>query len=404
MSGLPGVGLSSLRDRSLFIALGLLAMGSLMSTAAQAKQYQYKVCFVDDGKYTFDVKNCDPTKVGSIIRSDPLPRAVAVSNPTKTKIVRLSSIASSPSVAKDGGKGPQDSKACPNGFFSHLVIGDSFTDLNFLDTANCNAALAKGAQFSWSRDAVAANSQWLAKGVVAEKFVWLNEPAGLPTGPYVNLFAVAPFVNFQRVINTNAKVGATQNVDVLSYGFSSEALIAGVRDPLQNSWQVYLRSRASANGDWEGHTNSWSTTFELQPVSDLPLFGRSNPVGSFGYFFIYPLLRAQYFQRVNSSTDPIFSRGNDVFRAGPAVSLSLIPQPTGDFDPNKPRPAPQWILNLIYSWYHDFLHGQEFQHWNPSLTYNITDNIGFSVGYERGRIETTGKNVNLTTVSLTVKN
>ncbi|MDA9420954.1 hypothetical protein [Bradyrhizobium sp. CCBAU 53380] len=97
---------------------------------------------------------------------------------------------------------PLESKACHDGWNAHLSIGDSFNDLNFLDTTNCNGALAKGAQFSWARDRVASNDQWAAKGAMAEKLIWIN-PDPLPTGPYMNLFAVAPTVTFQRVTNSN---------------------------------------------------------------------------------------------------------------------------------------------------------------------------------------------------------
>ena len=204
-----------------------------------------------------------------------------------------------------------------------------------------------------------------------------------------------PFVNFQRVANTNPTVGKTSNVDSLSYGFSSEALIAGIQDAFAKPWQVYARARLNANGDFEGNTNSWSTTFEIEPLSDAYFIGSNIPLSGVGYIWFYPLARAQYFERLHNSTDPIFNRGNEVFRAGPAVSLSLIPQPSPVFDPNKPRPAPQWILNFTYTWYHDFLHGQEFSHWNPSFTYNITDNVGLSVAYERGKIETSAKPVDL---------
>jgi hypothetical protein len=88
-----------------------------------------------------------------------------------------------------------------------LAIGDSFSDLNFLNTANCNGAQAKGAQFSWSRDRVAFNDQWAAKGAVAEELIWIN-PNPVPDGPYLNLWAIAPTVTFQRVTNSNTALAA----------------------------------------------------------------------------------------------------------------------------------------------------------------------------------------------------
>jgi hypothetical protein len=378
----------------------LFATGA-MFTNALADQ-GIKVC-VDVEKKTYKEYDGQCKVTATLTLNSPLAK-----NPESSpkKYVSGTHTANAAGAAKPTDEKPKAaaSKACDIGFSTHFVIGDSFNDLNFLDTSNCNPAPAKGAQLSWSRDGVAANRQWSVKGAVAEKLIWLYVPDSKPTAPYVNLFAVAPVVNFQRVVNSNAKLATTQNVDVLSYGFSGEALVANVQDVFQKSWQVYVRARALANSDFEGNTKSWSGTFEVEPLSDFYHLGSNIQVGSLGYIWIYPLARAQYFQRVNNSTDPIFSGGNEVFRAGPAVSVSLIPQPTTDADPNKPRPAPQWILNLTYSWYRDFLHGQDFAHWNPSFTYNITDNVGLSLGYEKGKIETNGKDVDLATVSLTVKN
>lgn len=403
----------SVRGVKLLVLAAIFGMSTFAATAdtngSRHKEYHYRVCFTDKGRYTFDTKNCDPGRVGSIIGPRLGERGEGPRRPSTNVNEGPASTASAIATATPSTVPSKASKACPEGLFSHLVIGDLFTDLNFIDTANCNAAAAKGAQFSWARDGVVGNSQWAAKGAAAWESIWLNEPTSRPQGPYVNLLAVAPVVDFQRVENTNPKIGAKQNIDVLSYGFSSEALIAGVQDAFLDTWQVYLRARATINGDWEGHTNSWSATFEFEPLSDLQALGGvfhlgSNIlIGDVAYLWIYPLLRAQYFEALHHSTDPMFNRG-DVFRAGPAVSVSLVPQPIGSYDPSKPRPAPQWILNLTYSWYTDFLHGQQFQHWNPSFTYNITDNIGFSAGYERGKIETNGKSIDLATVSLTIKN
>ena len=100
----------------------------------------------------------------------------------------------------------------------------------------------------------------------------------------------------------------------------------------------------------------------------------------------------------------IRSSGNEVLRAGPVVSFNFVPQDTTNVDPSKPAPAPKWLFNVTYSWYQDFLSSHTFQHVNPSLSYNFTDNIGLTLGYEWGQIEATGKKVDLTTISLTVRN
>ncbi|MGT2501219.1 hypothetical protein ACVOMS_11080 [Bradyrhizobium guangxiense] len=298
---------------------------------------------------------------------------------------------------------PLESKACHDGWNAHLSIGDSFNDLNFLDTTSCNGALAKGAQFSWARDRVAFNDQWAAKGAMAEKLIWIN-PDPLPTGPYMNLFAVAPTVTFQRVTNSNSALAA-QNANVLTYGFSSEALFARIPDLGSGIWQVYTRARANVISDFSGLTKSYSATAEIEPLSDTYRIGSNIPVGQIGYFWFYPLVRAQYFERASKLVkDPIFDTRDQVLRAGPVISLNFVPQDDRDVDPNKPPPTPKWLFNVTYSWYRDFYSGRTFDHFNPSVTYNFTDNIGLTLAYESGKIEQTGKKVDLTTISLSVKN
>jgi hypothetical protein len=352
----------------------------------KVKRY-YARCARDGGqRATFE-----DTKPAEAVASAPNVMAKSQALPTKTSMTTAAAPVTTPN--------PLDSKACIDGWNTHLAIGDSFSDLNFLNTANCNGAQAKGAQFSWSRDRVALNDQWSAKGAVAEELIWIR-PGAPPDGAYLNMWAIAPTVNFQRVTNSNTAMAA-QNANVLSYGFSSEALF----DQVGDVWQVYARGRANVNSDFTGLTHSYSTTAEFQALSDYYGIGRNFAVGSLGYFWVIPLVRAQYFERESKLVkDPIFSAHNEVLRVGPVVSLNFVPQDTTNIDPSKPAPTPKWLLNVTYSWYQDFLSSHTFQHVNPSLSYNFTDNIGLTLGYESGQIETTGKKVDLTTISLTVKN
>ncbi len=357
-----------------------------------------------------DGVSCDAgyePRLYSAVRAAPKPKAVAVA---KTKaIVPPSTMAAAPVGAVDLlTAGPAvlfakvADKGCHDRLNTHLTIGDSFNDLNFLSTKDCAAGAAKGAQFSWARDGIAFNDQWIAKGAVAERLVWLNEPTTRPTDPYLNLLAVAPVVTFQRVTNSNLSL-ASKNVDNLAYGFSSEALF----DRVAKDWQVYVRGRALANGDFEGHTHSWSTTAEVQALNAA---FEHIVIPSFGFLILQPLIRAQYFERVgpaNPTTyklDPIFNMNSTVLRAGPVISATLIPQPLENTDPDKPPPAPQWSFNVTYSWYNDFFSGQKYEHWNPSFTYNFTDNIGLTVSYEKGKVEQTGAKIDLVSVGLSVKN
>jgi hypothetical protein len=376
----------------------------LISTADAEDMKNLTVCVGGPDKKLSLNGKCDPGYVPRLYTLSET-KPASQSKPT----VKPAAKPLGPIVAANAGNtspiipSPIDSaKGCHNGWNTHLTIGDSFNDLNFLSTKDCAAAGAKGAQFSWARDGIAFNDQWTAKGAVAERFVWLNEPESKPTAPYLNLLAVAPVFTFQRVTNSNLTL-ASKNVDTLAYGFSSEALF----DRVAKDWQVYLRARATANGDFEGHTHSWSATGEVQPLNRI---FEHITIPSVGYLILQPLIRAQYFERVgpaNPTTyknDPIFNLGANVVRAGPVISATIIPQPLENTDPNKPPPQPQWSFNITYSWYSDLVRRQTFEHFNPSFTYNFTDNIGLTLSYERGKVEQTGNKIDLASIGLSIKN
>jgi hypothetical protein len=373
------------------------------STAPAIANNSLTVCVKGSEKKLSSDGACDPgytAQLYSLVAVKSKPRAVvgAPAPSPPNPIVEAVTAGPAALIAKAANQG------CQQGWNAHLTIGDSFNDLNFLSTKDCNAGAAKGAQFSWARDGVTFNDQWTAKGAVAERFVWLNQPPGpgAPTGPYLNLLSVAPVFTFQRVTNSNLTL-ASKNVDTLAYGFSSEALF----DRVAKYWQVYLRARATVNGDFEGNTHSWSTTAEVQPLT---LAIEKIVIPSVGYITFLPLIRTQYFERVgpaNPTTyknDPIFNGSGTVLRSGPVISATLIPQSLVNTDPDKPPPPPQWSFNLLYSWYYDFFSGQKFEHLNPSFTYNFTDNIGLTLSYEKGRIEQTGNKIDLVSLGLSVKN
>ncbi len=381
------------------VSLLFLAVPLVWTSSANANDLKNLTVCVrgSDKKLSMDSK-CEPSyfpRIYTLSTTNPPAKASVkpATPPLAVNVANPAPLIAAPIVTSSG---------CQNGWNTHLTIGDSFNDLNFLSTKDCGAAGAKGAQFSWARDGIAVNDQWTAKGAIAERFVWLNEPTSRPTSPYLNLLSIAPIFSFQRVTNSNTTL-ASKNVDTLAYGFSSEALI----DRVATDWQVYLRARATANGDFEGHTHSWSATGEVQALNRI---FEHITIPSIGYLIFQPLIRAQYFERVGPAnpttykSDPIFNVSANVVRAGPVISATLIPQPLENTDPSKPAPQPQWSLNVTYSWYSDLISGQTFQHFNPSFTYNFTDNIGLTLSYERGKIEQTGNKIDLASIGLSIKN
>jgi hypothetical protein len=282
------------------------------------------------------------------------------------------------------------------GATAYPFLRDSYADLSSgINPGDCLPDLkkSKGAQFSWSRDRINNNDQWSAKGVAGLRFTWLGQGAN-STDPYLNYFALVPLVRFQRVTNSNVKLSG-QDVDVLSPGISGEFLFNQVLDP---NLELYARGRANANSDFEGHTKSWSGTFELQPVYD-PLRIGTNLIVGYTYWTFSPLARFQYFSRVANSNDPLFATANNVARGGPVVALDIVPL---DGDPVPPM-LRNFVINMTYSWYQDFYSQRTFQLFNSSLSYNVTDNFAITLAYEKGKVDETGKAIDLTTLGLGVK-
>jgi type II secretory pathway component PulJ len=284
---------------------------------------------------------------------------------------------------------------CPPGWSGYPILRDSYADIHGALSTDCPPSLkgVKGAQFSWARNGISDNDQWLAKGVAGARFMWLGTGVD-SVQPYINLIAISPIVRFQRVLNSNPKLQGN-NIDILSPGISSEMLVNQLLDP---QLQLYFRARANVNGDFEGKAHSWSGAFEVQPIYDPLRIGTNIPIG-YSYWTFSPLVRAQYFGRMGGAADPLFLNSNRVLRAGPALSLDIVA-----FDGD---PVPSWLrnitFNLTYTQYQELLRQRSYGHLNTTLTYNVTDNFGLSLSYERGKIDETGQNVDLTMLALSVK-
>jgi hypothetical protein len=289
---------------------------------------------------------------------------------------------------------PKQAQPCPVGLTGYPIVRDSYADLTVVKITDCPPDLgkAKGATFSFTRDNVAQNTQWAAQGVAGERFLWYtNDPCA---GPCVSEIAVAPIVAFERLTNSNAKL-VSKNLDVLSPGFSSEVF---VEDPLNSPLQLYFRARANANGDFEGDVNSWSGTFEFQPVYGPLRIGTKITIGH-TFWYVAPVVRTQYFARTGKDTDPIFAASNHVLRIGPGVAVAMRPL---DQDP-----VPAWLQNFLfglsYDWFHDTVSNQNVHYLLTSLSYSVTQNFGITLSYEQGKVEQTGQDVETTKLALSVK-
>jgi hypothetical protein len=291
---------------------------------------------------------------------------------------------------------------------SYFVLRDSFQDVSAFSDPN-DASKASGASFGWTRDAVALNSSWSAKGVAAYPIVWHNpDPPPIPGSwiePYLTAFALSPSVNFQRVTDSNRKL-ASNNVDVLTYSGTGEFAFANIFD---QTTLHFFRTRTAAVGTFEGDTHSWSETLEYQPItgdpySPLPYIGSPNQLGPLPARWQLDVIgRFQYLERTSTTKDPLFGRQDHLSRAGAVLNLSIFPFKGPE------SPVPKWLqrINLTssYSWMQNITTNQSYALFDASVGFALDDagNLGVKASYEEGKIEDTGKQVKLSKVTLSAK-
>src|SRR5438477_4365743 len=291
------------------------------------------------------------------------------------------------------------------GWQSYLILRDSCEDVAVFSSPK-DVKLASGASLTWSNDRIAANRSWTAKGVAAYPIVWQNPDNPAPRSsfdPYLVGLAFTPTVAINRVTNSNAQL-VKNNIDVLTFGGAAEVAVGHMFDETTTH---YFRARVAAAGTTEGTVKSIWDTVEYQPITNFANFlnvGSPNPLGPIpATFEIDAIYRAQYATRTVMTLDPIFANREHIFRSGPVLALSIIPQQ----GPDSPVPKLLQRFNFVttYSWLEDPQTHQTFWHWLASLGFALDDNgnVGIKLSYEKGQVEQTGQPVDLTKVGLTAK-
>jgi hypothetical protein len=299
-------------------------------------------------------------------------------------------------------------KPTAGGWSSQFVLRDSFDNISIFSGLSKDVSLASGATFSYARDNVISNTVWSAKGVAAYPISWSmppitgRQPANVP---YLIGFAVTPAVSFQRVSNSTPSIAKKMDVNILTFGAGGEVAVGNLID---DTVTHYFRTRGAAVTNFDGQLRSWQTVSEYEPItnwSDVPNIGSPNPLGTLpATYQLDAILRTTYAQKANDGvTDPLFNSGPDVFRLGPVLGLTIMPLQGDD------SPVPKWLqkasLAATYSWLDDFRHGQTYNHFTAALAYALDNagHIGMKISYEKGKIEETAQNVNMTRVGLTAK-
>jgi len=294
------------------------------------------------------------------------------------------------------------------GWNSQFILRDSFEDISIFSGPQ-DYKQASGATFSYARDNQAFNTAWSAKGVVAYPVSWSAPPIEgrrPELVPYVVGFAVTPSFSFQRVSNSNATIAGRSDVNVLSYGAGGEVAIGNLLDATTTH---YFRLRGSAVSNFDSEMRSWNTIAEYQPLtnwSSIPNLSTPNPLGFLPATYELDLIfRMHYAERTGNVTmkDPLFDEGNSILRAGPVLALSIAALQGDD------SPVPGWLqkasFNASYSWLDNIRTDRTYRHFMTSMGYALDDagHVGIRLSYERGKIEETAQDVEITKVGLTAK-
>jgi hypothetical protein len=294
------------------------------------------------------------------------------------------------------------------------IVRDSFPDISVfsvdtdVDTGETfigkKASLASGATFSWSRNFVAPNTMFAAKGVAALPVIWQSQ---IPIGGGVTFegITLSPTVSFDKLQNSNAKL-QTDDKDVLTYGGLAEIALGLPSINLTN----FLRVRASQISSFSGPGKASQVTGEYQPViyvenTLIPHLGipKKLPVVP----VLYELDAGARYQSVRrlsiTDIDPIFARGPLVDRYGGFVALSI----QSEQGPEAPVPEilQRILYNVTYVWLHDTRHSTTYPLLTQSLSFALDPDghLALKLSYERGKVEETAKRDGVVKVGLAAK-
>ena len=182
----------------------------------------------------------------------------AVPDDSPSTATAMAAMAKTPAAAgKLAKSNPSDMPAkqatlCPPGFSVYPSVRDSYADLTVVKITDCPPDLgkAKGATFSYTRDAVADNTQWAAQGVVAERFLWYRMPLRRPLRERDR---ICPHRTLPTADKFERQARSQESRRVVA-GFLERSVHRGSSTPTTG----LCAGTRQHNGDFEGDTNSWS--------------------------------------------------------------------------------------------------------------------------------------------------
>lgn len=255
---------------------------------------------------------------------------------------------------------------------------------------------AEGALFSMSSDRISQNRMWNVNAMGAVVFQVLHDR--YPKGNELHFIGIslAPFVQVDRISNSNPNA-QKNNVDEVKFGGSAEIgfdLLGAAH---------YFRFRGSAVDDRISNSSSGSAVLEWIPIFDGYLNSPFEVAGLPVSFMFGPEWKVR-----NDKIVVDYATGNKGYlvRTGPQVIFKY--RIIGES-------LPESLANLAflkslhgqttYSWLTASEGNGDFYYFNSSLTYNLdpAGHFGLTGSYTKGRLEDTGRLVDLWKAGLTAK-
>lgn len=294
-------------------------------------------------------------------------------------------------------EGEKKKKDCEQG---PLLIRRSLDDVGSFAAPGCFTK-ATGAEFAWANDRLLENTVWSARGIAAMRFA----PSGefKLDDPFLKSLVVAPYINFDRVGNTQA---VADDVNNLTFAGVVEAGVANVFGATH-----YFDFAMNLVSSFAGEEKNWSANLRWHPVGRgkqgtgttlLSYFNTPQPLGRYFVFSLTPSVRAQYAAELSDAFEqPIFAERDEAFRIGPSLLLTIDGKKVFE-------QIPEWVkrihYQLSYSWLHDVFVSRDYELLDTVLKLNLDESghFGLALSYRRGDLFETGEDVDEATVGLAV--
>lgn len=276
-----------------------------------------------------------------------------------------------------------------------LLVRRSKPDIGNLADPIC-VGEAVGAEFSWASNRLSDKDVWQAHGLVA---LPVNFASTLEQQvPYLETITLSPYLSFDRVSNDD---NIKTRIDDLGYGGLLEIAVPNVLGATQN-----FDIDAGLLSNFSGNLKNWAfnVTWEPQGTEEGSLFGAFGPQMYRGRYFTAGLMPTLQTGIENELGDlagqPIFAENDWVLRTGPTVTFAI--------DGAKNRFVPTFVQNLhyeiTYGWLYDWLSGRDYGLLDTALSFTLDrdGHLGLTLSYRNGQLESTGQDVDLANVGLSL--